>query len=240
MKNFFKKIIAWYKDDFITFNIFLAVIITGSLFLIFRKTGDTNLNTFIIVSLWILLIIGINYIIEKISKKYIVEIPNEKDCECDSYILKTKDGEIFKMNEKWIWSEKGKLYKIKSNAPNKKGKWIRSKEENTYLFSITIGEINFEECREELFINFFLEDDFNPIEIYKIYQENDIKIVDNCLYIEDALKATIIKINQNNGKLKNTGLHCNDNFIESFKQNLLIPKLSGVKNYAIYRKECYQ
>lgn len=237
MKNIFKNIITWQKDDYITFNLFVAAIITVLTFVIFRSIKETTLNTTLIILLWFTLIIGINYITRRISKKYIVEIPEEKDCECDGYLLKTKNGEAFKMDEKWIWSENGKLYKIKSNGPNKRGTWIRILEEKVYLFPINIGEFVFEKYNEEFFILLFMEEGFNPVEIYKIYQENNIPITDDCLYIEDALREAIIKLNEDNEKLKNIGLHINENFLEAFRSNLLIPKFNGVKKYDISRKK---
>lgn len=246
MKNFLKKIITWQKDDYITFNLFAVAIITVIVFVVFRDIGETRSATLMAISLWIILIIGINYIIEKTSKKYIVELPDGVDQQIDSCLLITEQGEVSKLDEKWIWSPGGKIYTVESNPPEKNGGWItfyqKNKKEPTetaYLFSITIGEIIFKECREKIFIKLFMEEKFNPLEIHKIYQENNLKPINNRLFIEDALKKAIIKLNEDNENLKNTGIHFNDNFFESIRQNLLIPKLSGVKDYAIYRKKEY-
>lgn len=237
MKNIFKNIITWQKDDYITFNLFVTAIITIIIFAIFRNSEEANLNTLLIILLWLAPIIVINYITRRISKKYIVEIPEEKDCECDGYLLKTKNGEAFKMDKKWVWSENGKLYKIKSNGPNKQGAWVRTQKEEIYLFPMTIGEIISEKCNKEFFVFLFMEEGFDPVEIYKLYQENNIPIIDNCLYIEEALRRAIIKLNENNKKLKNIGLHINENFLEDFKNNLLMPKFNGAKSYDILRKK---
>ena len=245
MKNIFKNIITYRKDDLITFNIFLAVIVTAILFLIFKNIEETRFTTLLAIALWLILIIGINYLLRKIAKKYIVDIPDEIDQQIDSCLLITTKNEVFKMDENWIWSPGGKIYKVESNPPEKSGKWIipcqknkTGPSETSYLFSMTVGEIIFEEYREEIFIQLFMEEKFNPLEIYDIYKKNDLKIIDNRLYVEDALKAAIKKINEDYIEFKNQ-VTINEYFIKSFIDNLKIPNFSGVKNYAIYRKKEY-
>lgn len=243
MKNILENIIIFRKDDPITFNIPLTIIIAVFLLLIFRNIEETSFTTALAISLWFILMIGINYIIVKVSKKYIVEIPNKKDSENDGYLLKTKEGEIFKMNENWMWSPGGELYKVKRGKRtdivtfcDKNG----IKREIAFSLFLTIGELISDKKNEEEIWFLIFAEEFNPITIYEIYKENNLEIIDNCLYIEDALKSSIIKFNLENKKIKKDGICFNDYFVENLAKNLWIPKIKGSNGCKImYDKKFY-
>lgn len=242
MKNFFIRILIWYKDDFASFNIALASLLMVIMIMSLKYVELPQSLSIIILFSAIGLIILANYFFEKISNRYIVKIPSEKDCDCDDFLLETKQKKVYPINGKAIFSPGGIIKKVKSTSPGRRGKWVTDQQELSYFLPMIIGEIIFEECREEIFIKFFMDAErkFNPMEIHSIYKENNLNIIDNCLYIEDALKISIIKLNEDNEKLKKGNLHLNENFFEYFKQNLLIPKFSGVKNYTIYTKKEYK
>jgi len=243
MKNILKNAIIFYKDNLIAFNLVLIAIAIGILILIFRDTMSTENKSLLPLVFIALLIIGINYAMEKVSKKYIVEIPNEIDHECDGYLLKTKDGEIFKMDEKWIWSPGGKLYKVRRGSrANITTIWDLegNKKETIYTLFTTIGEIISDKERQEEICFLIFMDKFNPITIYEIYKENNLEIINDCLYIEDALKSSIIKFNLNNKNLKGNNACFDDHFVENLAKNLWIPRLTGFKHCKIvYEKKFY-
>lgn len=243
-KNLFERTIMWYKNGLISFNMVILAIFMTPLFFIFPEKYLSGYLSFLAIFIIAIIMLIINMLMEKTSKKYFIEIPKEKDNQCEDYLLLTKEGEIFKMDNQPIWSPGGKLIKIKGNSPNGGGKWRTTRFEyhieKSYVITTSIKEIlGLENIPGKIEIELFLKDNFNPLLIYKSYQENNKETFPDCLYIDEILIAEIIKENQNNESFKYfEQMNSNQCLIEKFMTGLIIPlpKLPNVKNYAIYQK----
>lgn len=177
---------------------------------------------------------------EKTSKKYFIEIPKEKDNQCEDYLLLTKEGEIFKMDNKPIWSPGGKILKITS-----RGKWQIDRfgyhiNKQSFTIKTSVKDILRKNVDGKIEIVFFLKDSFNPLLIYKLYQENNIKILDDSLYIDEVLMTLIRKENEDNEKFKYFDkMTSNQLLVERFMTDVIIPTsyMPNIENYAIYQKK---
>lgn len=244
--NYLKKLNTYLKVLFFV----IAIIVVIVLFKIV-ETFDSERSIFYLalsLMIWLILILAIiEYLVSRIlslkEKKGHLSKKFQKPSET-YYLVLTDTGRVFDIPEELaIAKEKEEeILKVKSNSPERKGHWLSNPIEDSfsYLLPITIGEINGrKEIGEEFFIEIFMKNTFDPIEIYNIYStpEYGLEISDKCLYIEDALKALIIDKNKNNKDIMTTGLVVNEHVTEHFMKSLVIPKLASAKGYAIYRKK---
>lgn len=70
-----KNILLFYRDEVITFNLALGVILLTIMLLLYRF-WQINLNITLII--FVIFIFFLNYRFNKISKKYIIQIPAER------------------------------------------------------------------------------------------------------------------------------------------------------------------
>lgn len=168
--------------------------------------------------------------------------------EYEGYLLHSKNQEVSILDKEAVWSPGGKILKVKSSSPEGSAGWRNSYRNNNpyspfdlaYSVTFKISDIFPSKTSAKLTAEFYTEKKPDPLEIYKIYKENNLEIIDNILYMDLAFICLLAKANEANEEVKkllNKNINENEHVLDAIVRDLIIPNFfSGVKSFAIYRK----